>query len=167
MDYICRLLILSFALYSALRSDKMTEASAVAKNEPLRTNMTVRSSVVTLSLYPFLRRVFPLRLATLVIIVFSSPLFHWAIGIKKPVCNRLVLPGNTQPSSLTSGGPVVPLFCGFRRRDNLLVWRESFTNLHELKSRIWFLDVYIIFERIYRVFRFNWFSSHIAKTFQE
>ena len=36
---------------------------------------------------------------------------------------------------LTSWGPVVPLVCGFRRRDNLLAWHELFANLYELKSR--------------------------------
>jgi len=38
--------------------------------------------------------------------------------------------------SQTLGGPVVPLVCGFIRRDNLRAWRELFTNLNRLKSRI-------------------------------
>ena len=46
--------------------------------------------------------------------------------------------------------PVVPLVCGFIRRDNLLSWLELFTNVYELKSRIWFWEEYIHFERIYR-----------------
>ena len=37
----------------------------------------------------------------------------------------------------------------------------------ELKSRVWFWDEYIRFERIYRVYRFDRFSSNFAKTFQE
>ena len=45
---------------------------------------------------------------------------------KKRVCNGLLFPGNLDPSSMTLGGPVVLLACGFRRRDNLLVWRELF-----------------------------------------
>ena len=54
-------------------------------------------------------------------------------------CNGLLFPGNLDPSSLTPGGPVVLLVCGFRRRDNnLLAWRELFVNLYELKSRIRF-----------------------------
>ena len=70
-------------------------------------------------------------------------------------------------SSLTPGGPVVLLVCGFRRRDNLLAWRELFVNLYELKSRIRFWEEYNHFERIYRVYRFDQFSSNFAKTFKE
>ena len=50
--------------------------------------------------------------------------------------NGKLFPGNRDPSSLTPGGPVVPLVRGFRRRYNLLAWRELFANLYELKSRI-------------------------------
>ena len=39
---------------------------------------------------------------------------------------------------------------GFIGRDNLQAWCELFTNLNKLKSRIWFLEEYIHFERIYR-----------------
>ena len=35
---------------------------------------------------------------------------------------------------MTPGGPVVPLVCGFWRRDYLLAWRVLFANLYELKS---------------------------------
>ena len=88
--------------------------------------MTVGSSVVTLSLYPYLPRAFPLLLATLLIIVgpLNAPLSD---RDKKHVCNRLIFPGNTQPLSFISEGRIVPLFCGFRRRDNLLAWRELTT----------------------------------------
>ena len=85
---------------------------------------------------PFLLRVFPLPLGTLPIIMSSFSTLHWAIDIKKRVCNGRLFPGNLDPSSLTPGGPVVPLVRGFRRRDNLLAWRELFANLYELKSRI-------------------------------
>ena len=54
----------------------------------------------------------------------------------KRVSNGLLFPGNYDPSSLTPGSPVVPLVCSFRRRDNLLAWRELFAILYELKSRI-------------------------------
>ena len=40
------------------------------------------------------------------------------------------------PSSLTTGGPVVLLVCGFTRQDNLRVWRELSANLYELKSHV-------------------------------
>ena len=83
-------------------------------------------------------------------------------------CNGLLFPGNLDPSSLTPGGPVVLLVCGFRRRDNnLLAWRELFVNLYELKSRIRFWEEYNHFERIYRVYRFDQFSSNFAKTSKE
>ena len=45
-------------------------------------------------------------------------------------------PGNRDPLSLTLGGPAVSLVCGFIKPDNLLAWRELFTNVNELKSRI-------------------------------
>ena len=37
---------------------------------------------------------------------------------KKRVCNGLFRAGNLDPSSLSPGGPVVLLVCGFRRRNN-------------------------------------------------
>ena len=52
-------------------------------------------------------------------------------------------------------------------RNNLLAWRESFANVYELKSHIWFEEEYNHFERIYRVYRSVWFSSNFTKTFQE
>ena len=67
---------------------------------------------------------------------------------KKSVWNGLLFPGNLDPSSLTPGGPIVLLVCGFRRRNNLLTWRELFANLYELKSGIWFWEEYNYFERI-------------------
>ena len=80
---------------------------------------------------------FPLLLATLLIIVSFSSTLHGAIEIKnKRVCNGLLFPGNLDPSSLTPGGPVVLLVCGFRRRDKLSAWHELFANLHQLQSRI-------------------------------
>ena len=56
--------------------------------------------------------------------------------------------------------------CGFVKRDNLLAWHELFTNLYELKSRIWFWEEYLHFERIYRECRFDGFSWNFARTFQ-
>ena len=78
---------------------------------------------------------------------------------KKSVCDGLLSPGNLDHRHLR----VVPLVCGFRRRDNLLAWRELFANLYGLKSRIRFRKDYNHFERIYRVYRFDWFSSIFAK----
>ena len=103
---------------------------------------------------------FPLPLATWLIFVSSSSTLHWAIEFKKrSVCNGLLFPGNLDLSSLTPAGPVVPLVCGLRR---LLAWRELFANLCELKSHIWFWKDYNPFERIYRVNRFDRFSSNFA-----
>ena len=48
----------------------------------------------------------------------------------------MLFPGNRDVLSKTQGGPVVPLVCGFVRRDNLWAWRELFTNLYKVKSRI-------------------------------
>ena len=52
-------------------------------------------------------------------------------------------------------------------RNDLLAWRESFANVYELKSHIWFEKEYNHFGRIYRVYRSVWFSSNFNKTFQE
>ena len=52
-------------------------------------------------------------------------------------------------------------------RNDLLAWRESFANVYELKSHIWFEKEYNHFGRIYRVYRSVWFSSNFTKTFQE
>ena len=79
---------------------------------------------------------------------------------KKAVCNGFVFPGNLDPLSLTPGSPIVLLVCEFRRRDNLLAWRELFANLYELESRIGFWKEYNHFERIYWVHRFDRFSSN-------
>ena len=82
---------------------------------------------------------------------------------KKAVCNGFVFPGNLDPSSLTPGGPIVLLVCGFRRRDNLLAWHELFANLYELKSRIGFWKEYNHFKRIYWVHIFDRFSSNFRR----
>ena len=82
---------------------------------------------------------------------------------KKAVCNGFVFPGNLDPLSLTPGGPIVLLVCEFRRRDNLLAWRELFANLYELESRIGFWKEYNHFERIYWVHRFDRFSSNFRQ----
>ena len=62
--------------------------------------------------------------------------------MKKWVCNGLFFLGNLDLSLLTPEGPVVPLVCDFRRRDNLLAWCEMFANLNELNSRIWYWEEY-------------------------
>ena len=79
---------------------------------------------------------------------------------KNRVCNRLLVPaaGNLGSSSLTPEGPVLPFICGFRRRDNLLAWRELFVNLYELKYLVWSWVEYNHFKWIYRVYRFLRFS---------
>jgi len=46
----------------------------------------------------------------------------------------MLFPGNPDPLSLTLGGPVAPLVCGFIRRDNLLALRKMFTNLYKLRD---------------------------------
>ena len=117
------------------------------------------------AIFPFLPRVFSLPLVTLLIIVSSSSTLHGAIEIKKKrVRKGFLFSGNLDPSSLTLGGPVVLLVCGFRRWDNLLTWRELFANLYELKSRVWFWVKYSHFECIYKVYRLDRFSSNFAKT---
>ena len=56
---------------------------------------------------------------------------------EKNVLQCDAFPGNRDLLSKTLGDPVVPLDCGFVRRDiNLRAWRELFTNLYKLKSRI-------------------------------
>ena len=60
----------------------------------------------------------------------------WVKKKKKTRCNAMLFPGNRDLLSQTLGDPVVPLDCGFIRRDNLRAWRELFTNLYKLKSRI-------------------------------
>ena len=76
-------------------------------------------------------------------------MLHLATQIKKKkkkkkegVADGLRFLGNLYISSLTPRGPIVPLFWGSRRGDNLLAWRELFANLYELKPRIWFWKEY-------------------------
>ena len=101
--------------------------------------------------FPFLPRVFPLPLATLLVIVTSSSTLHWAIEIKKKCLKWVTFPWKSWSvviDARRSYRPIVLLVCGFRRRDNLLTWRELFANLYELKSGIWFWEEYNHFERI-------------------
>ena len=86
----------------------------------------------------------------------------WAIEIKdKLVCNGLLFAVNLDPLSLTPGGSAVLLVCGFRRRDNLQTWREVVCE--PLWARIWFWEECNHFERIYRVYGFDRFSSNFTK----
>ena len=101
------------------------------------------------------------------IFVLSSSTPHQAIGIKATWSQWLLFPGSLDPTSLTPGGPVVLLACSFRTRDNLLAWRDLFTDVYDLKSRIWFWQEYILFKRIHRVFIFVRFLSNFARSFQE
>ena len=55
---------------------------------------------------------------------------------KKNCCDAMLLPGNLDLLSQTLGGAVVPLVCGFIRRDNLPALGELFTNLYKRKCRI-------------------------------
>ena len=55
----------------------------------------------------------------------------------------MLFPGKLDLLSQTLGCPVVPLVCGFVRRDNLQAWGELFTNLYKQKSRISFLTEFI------------------------
>ena len=144
-----------------------TKTFTITSNRNFESCMSVRylAPQHIFRFFPFLARVFPLPLATSPIIVSSSSTLHWAIEIKKGVCNGLLFPANLDPSSLTPGGPVVLLVWGFRRRDNLLGRRELFGNLYELKSRIRFWEDYNNAERIFRMCRFDRFSSNFAKTF--
>ena len=77
--------------------------------------------------FPFLPRVFPLPLATLLVIVTSSSTLHWAIEIKKKsVWNGLLFPGNLDPSSLTPGGPIVLLSYWFAVSEGEIIsWRGA------------------------------------------
>ena len=54
------------------------------------------------------------------ILAFGDSAHYYVVLLKVPlsdrVCNGFLFPGNLDPSSLTQGGPVVPLVCGFRRR---------------------------------------------------
>ncbi|XP_020615998.1 protein shuttle craft-like isoform X3 [Orbicella faveolata] len=54
----------------------------------------------------------------------------------KTCCNAMLIQGNPDPLSLMLRGAVVPLVCGFIRRDNLLARHKLFTNLYKLKSAI-------------------------------
>ena len=58
------------------------------------------------------------------ILAFGDSAHYYVVLLKVPlsdrVCNGFLFPGNLDPSSLTQGGPVVPLVCGFRRRVKLL-----------------------------------------------
>ena len=71
-------------LYASTRLD--TKTSIIASNRSFK---AVRRFVVLLLSsfwdFPFLPRVFPLPLATLLVIVTSSSTLHWAIEIKKKV----------------------------------------------------------------------------------
>ena len=64
------------------------------------------------------------------------PVFSFLLRVFLSFGNGLLFPGNIDPSSLTLGGLVVPLVCGFRRRDNQIIsWRDasclrSFVNLN-------------------------------------
>ena len=60
------------------------------------------------------------------VVIFNAPLSD------RDVCDGLRFPGNLDISSLTPRGLIVPLVCGFRRRYNLLAWRELFANLYDL-----------------------------------
>ena len=46
----------------------------------------------------------------------------------------MLFPGNLDLLSQMLAGPVVPLVCGFIRRDNLQAWHELFTNLYKRKG---------------------------------
>ena len=74
--------------------------------------------------------------------------------------------GNFRGNRSCWGSMIFPYFVyiGFRRRGNL-AWRELFANLYELKSCIWIWEECNHFGRIYRVYRFDRFSSNFAKPF--
>ena len=56
---------------------------------------------------------------------------------KNKTCLQWVtFPGKSWPIVIDARRCPVPLVCSFRRRDNLLAWRELFAILYELKSRI-------------------------------
>lgn len=77
---------------------------------------------------PCLRELFFLPRATLPVLVYFPSM--------RQRDRKRVAVLNPDPLSSALGGPVLPLVCRFIRRDNLLLWRELFTNLNELKSRI-------------------------------
>ena len=98
---------------------------------------------------------------------YYEVVLNWtALSEIKNVLQCDAFPGKSWSIVIDTRGPVFPLVCCFIRRDNILAWCELFTNLTKLKSRIWFLEEYIHFERIYRVFRFDGLSWNFARTFQ-
>ena len=82
---------------------------------------------------------------------------------QKGVCRVSLSPEKSWYIAIEGRRSRYPIGCGFRRRDNLLAWRELFANLYELKSPIWFWEEYNKFKRIYKVYRFVRFSSFFAK----
>ena len=109
----------------------------------------------------------------MVIIVSSSSTLHWAIEVKKSVCNGLLFTGNIHPSSMTLGGPVVLLVCGFKRHylHNQSEYRKSPTHfcwlmLCELGCRA-ILHVLHTYTYIYFIYARNSQCSCRANIFEE
>ena len=104
----------------------VTKTLTIASNRNFESYVNSLScSSAHLPVFPFLPRVFPLPLATLLIIVSSSSTLHWAneITMKKRVSamgyfSREILIHRHWRQEV----PLSYWFFVFRRRDNLLVW---------------------------------------------
>ena len=138
-------------LYASTSLD--TKTLTIASNRNFESCMSNRCLAPQhiLRFFPFLSQIFPLPLATLIIIVSSSSTLHWAIQIKKTCLQWVTFPGKS--SSIVTDAKRSRCLDSFRR--------ELFTNLYE--SRIWFWETHNHFERIYKVYIFDWFSSNFAK----
>ena len=101
------------------------------------------------------------------IFVLSSSTLHWAIELKVTWLQWVTFPGKSWSNVIDAWRSRCPIGLQFQARDNLLAWRDLFTNVYDLKSRIWFWQEYIHFKRIHRVFKFVQFLSNFARSFQE
>ena len=147
--------------------------SLVTKTLTIASNRNFESYVNSLScssahlpVFPFLPLVFPLPLATLLIIVSSSSTLHCAneITMKKGCLQWVIFPGKSWSIVIDARRSRCPTGFSFSGGE-IISWCEFFANLHELKSRIRFCEEYNHFERIHRVCRFYRFSLNFAKTF--
>ena len=145
-------LISAIRIFLKLSVDSLTSCFSAAHFPPLT----------------FLARVLPLPLplASLPIILRRRPELNSTERDKKTMLQCDAFPGKSWSFVIGTRRSCCCIGCGFIRRDNLRAWRELFTNLYKLKSRIWFLEEYIHFERIYRVCRSVGFSWNFARTFQ-
>ena len=147
-------------LYASTSLDTKTLAIASNGNFEGCLSICCLAPQQILYFFLFLPLVFPLPLATLPIIVSSSSALHWVVEKKKMSAMGYFL-------------REILIHCHWRQEVLLSYWlvswcraRCQFTNHCELKSSIWFWEEYIHFEWIYKVFRFDPFSSNFGITLQ-